>query len=311
MAEHATPNAYRWAAFTHWSNLALLTTLGISGALVDPSAWILLAPVQLLVLWLAPDLPPLRRAVDARTEQAQRDAERAYYLDQLWSLRPLPQRSVSDRLVGLFVGAPEPEPDTRLSPTPDNARYLEMRDIVSKLREMVPIAQGRVKLLDIERLDRVVVGYLRILFATQPLSRAVQDSDEVELGTQLVDVNARLQGADATLRPVLLERKRLIETQLARVPRLRATLELLRTRAEAIPQQLRNVHSQVLTDPGSEVHALLDDMIERNDMLSDPLADLAADDAVRELLSQSAPAAPKGQTSAVRAAAARKLGSTR
>jgi hypothetical protein len=44
------------------------------------------------------------------------------------------------------------------------------------------------------------------------------------------------------------------------------------------------VQTQVLTDPGTEVHAMLDDMLERNDLLSDPLADLAADDAVRELL---------------------------
>jgi hypothetical protein len=49
---------------------------------------------------------------------------------------------------------------------------------------------------------------------------------------------------------------------------------------------------------------MLNDMIERNDMLADPLADLAADEAVRELLEQPEPQRPKpaGNTRAVQAA---------
>jgi hypothetical protein len=60
----------------------------------------------------------------------------------------------------------------------------------------------------------------------------------------------------------------------------------MRSRAEAIPYQLRSLHSQVLTEPGTGVHAMLDDMIERNEMLQDPLSDLEADEAVREFLAE-------------------------
>jgi len=142
----------------------------------------------------------------------------------------------------------------------------------------------------------VINAYLRISYACQPLERAVHETDEAQLTRELAEVCARLNQADSTLRPVLSERRRLIDTQLARLPRLRASLELLKARAEALPHQLRNVQTQVLTDPGSEVHAMLDEMLERNDLLSDPLADLAADDAVRELLTDAMPASPAAST---------------
>jgi hypothetical protein len=286
------PPSYRLAAFTHWSNLAALATLGVGGMLVDPSLWYALVPLQALVLWLGPDLPPLRRALDARVAQEQLDAERAYYLEQLWGLAPLAPKSAGARLQALFVGEPKVDPDARLLGGRGSEKYREMRDILAKLRDMVPIAAGRVTEPDIERIDHVIVSYLRLLVACQPLGRALNATDEAGLHAQLQYVDARLGGADAALRAVLLEQKRLVESQLARLPRLRATLELLHVRAEAIPQQLRNLQSQVLTDPGSEVHSMLDDLIERNDVLADPLADLQADEAVRELLSDAHARAP-------------------
>jgi hypothetical protein len=291
MSERITPS-YRWAAFSHWSNLALLASGAVAGAGVDHSIWLLVLPVEALVLWLASDLPPLRRSVDARFERKRRDAERGYYLQQLWGLVPEPPKSFGDRIRGLFVAGSAHDVDERLPRGAHAADYLEMRDIVAKLREMVPHAEGRVTDRDVERLERVINGYLRVLFACGPLSRAVEECDEKALSRELADVEARLAGADAALRPVLLERKHLLETQLQRLPRLRATLELLKARAQAIPQQLRNLLSQVLTDPGTEVQASLDDMIERNDMLADPLADLQGDEAVRAMLQHAPEAAP-------------------
>jgi hypothetical protein len=292
MIERFTPS-YRWSAFTHWANVAFLAAGGIAGATIDPSFWALMLPAQALVLWLVPDLPPFRTAVEKRHEQKQREAERAYYLEQLWGLAPLPAKG----LKSLFVNEAEPDLDSRVViRSADYERYLEMRDIVKKLREMVPLANNRVTELDIERLQSVIIGYLRLLFACRPLGRAVSELDQGSLERELADVRTRLEGADSALRAVLQERKRLLEHQLSRLPRMRATLELMRTRAESIPYQLRNLHSQVLTDPGTGVHDMLDQMIERNEMLRDPLSDLQADEAVREFL-----AAPTPITAARRA----------
>jgi hypothetical protein len=306
MADQPTPTpSYRWAAFTHWANLAVLAGGGIAGATIDPSIWYALLPAEALVLWLASDLPPLRRAVDARFERRRRDAERAYYLEQLWGLAPAPRKSFGDRLKELFVSDPAHDVDERLSRRADCGDYIEMREIVTQLRDMIPHANGRVTERDIERLERVVNGYLRVLFACGPLAHAVEECDEKALSHQFADVEARLTNADAALRPVLLERKRLLEMQLQRLPRLRATLELLRARTQAIPQQLRNLLSQVLTDPGTEVQGALDDMIERNDMLADPLADLSNDEAVRTLLAQAPANVPPRRSQGRRVATGR------
>lgn len=133
-------------------------------------------------------------------------------------------------------------------------------------------------------LEHVVNGHLRILIACRPLGAAVRGADQQQLERELEEVNERLEEATATLRPVLIERKRLLDKQLERIPRLGATLELLRARAEAILYQLRNVHSQVMTDPSTEVQGMLDEMVERQEMLADPLGDLATDQSVREIL---------------------------
>lgn len=304
MTEKVSPS-YRWSAFSHWANLSFLAAGALAGAAIDPSIWALMVPAQALVVWLVPDLPPFRKGVEARFSARQREAERAYYLEQLWGLTPKPQKGLGDRLRSMFVAEQESDVDTRVvTRSAAFERYLEMRDIVQKLRGMVSLSTGRVTEQDVERLESVIIAYLRLLFACRPLGRAVTELDQAGLEREVQEVSARLGQADATLRPVLMEKKRLIEAQLTRLPRLQATLELMRARAEAIPHQLRNLHSQVLTDPGTQVHAMLDQMIERNDMLADPLSDLSADEAVREFLAEAAAPVPRGAQRAQKARAA-------
>ena len=288
MADKPEP-PYRWAAFAHWANLGVLAAFGIAGATIDPSIWALTVPVEALVLWLLPDLPPFRAAIDVRFERQQRLSERAYLVEHLWGLSPMPPPSFSGRMKGWFVTAEVGDVDHRVIERPaEFEKYLEMRDIVKKLSDMVPLAPTRITDADIARLERVINGYLRLLLACRPLGRALSELDQGGLVHDLADVDARVAEAEPTLRPVLLERRRLIESQLSRAPKLRATLELMCARVEAIPYQLRNLHSQLLTEPGTEIHGMLDDMIERNDMLADPLSDLADADAVREFLTTDA-----------------------
>lgn len=283
MADAPKPS-YRWAAWSHWANLTFLAAGGLAGATIDPAIWLAMLPIEASVLWMLPDVPTFRRSIDARSERAQLQQEREYYLEQLWGVRPR-RRGLGQRFKELFVTTEIDDVDERvIQRTGDFDRYREMRDILQRLRGMVPLSRARITEQDVLRLEHVVVSYLRLLFACRPLGKAVSELNESALERELKDIAQRMQGADNALRPVLLERKRLLETQLQRAPKLRATLELMRARAEAIPYQLRNLHSSLLTDPGSDAHAMLDDMIERNDMLADPLGDLSADEAVRDLV---------------------------
>lgn len=285
MADGKKEPRYRWAAFTHWANLAAIAAAGFAGATIDPMFLAAIVPLQAAYLWIVPDLPPFRAAVKRSFDAKALQAERAYCLEQLWGLHPRPEKTAGQKLASLFVNEEPDDYDERIIEREAEAeRYLEMREILRKLREMVPLHNARVTDNDIRRLEHVVNGYLRILIACRPLGAAVRGADQKQLERELEEVNERLEEATATLRPVLVERKRLLDKQLERIPRLGATLELLRARAEAILYQLRNVHSQVMTDPSTEVQGMLDEMVERQEMLADPLGDLATDQSVRELL---------------------------
>jgi hypothetical protein len=305
MADKKNEPSYRWAAFSHWLNLTVLAGGVAAGATIDPVFFVALVPLQAALLWIVPDLPPFKASVDKRHRAKTLRAERAYCLEQLWGLHPRKPKTGGEKLLGLFVNADPDDYDERVIERGlEFERYLEMRDIVQKLRQMVPLPNVRVTQHDLVRLDEVINGYLRIQMACRPLAAAVHGADPDALQNERQEVLERLEEADATLRPVLVERKRLLDKQLERIPRLQATLELLHARAEAMVYQLRNMHSQVLTDPGTAVHAMLDEMVERNEMLADPLADLRADQSVRELLEHE-PASSAAQRGAQRAAAAR------
>ena len=67
----------------------------------------------------------------------------------------------------------------------------------------------------------------------------------------------------------------------------------VRARAAALPHQLRNLHGQLLAAPAAEVHTVLKDMIERNDLLSDSLEELKSDTTVLALLEPSSAGASR------------------
>jgi hypothetical protein len=84
------------------------------------------------------------------------------------------------------------------------------------------------------RFEQVINGYLRCLMACHSLSDALQGLNGTQLEKELTDIDGQLKDCTGELRAVLLERKRLRETQLERLPKLRAMLELFRTRADSI-----------------------------------------------------------------------------
>jgi hypothetical protein len=300
MSERPEP-PYRWEAFVHWGNLGVVTAIGVAGAVIDPTLWVALVPAEAALLWAVPDLPPFRRAVDEKHRQLRLRAERQLYLAQLWGLAP-ERRGPGDWLRELFVVREVDDLDARVVHRgPDFQQYLELRDIVRKLAAIATLASSRITAADIARLEDAVNGYLRVLVAIRPVARALATIDPRAVDEELADVGAKLERADASARPALVERQRLLAARKARYPRLEATLGLLRSRAEAIPEQVRNLHGQVLTDPAKDLQSALDEMVERRELLADALADLDTDAPLRELASPGpVPALPR--PSATRAA---------
>jgi hypothetical protein len=281
------PNtSYRTAAFLHWANLAVLAAGGVAGAIIDPTIWLALVPIETGVLWLLPDLPPFRAGVDARREAGEVERERAYYLDQLWGLRPRQHSSVWARMAAALVQSPDEDMDARVirRGSLEFANYMEMRAIVEKLRELVNVRGVKLSSADLGRLEQITIGYLRLLIACAPLEQALAHAAPEQLQEEIDTIERQLPGAESSVRAALQESMRLKQAELSRIPKIAATLELMRTRAGAIVQQLRNIQGQILSDPARDVNSMLDEMVERREMLADPLKDLANDQMLAEFL---------------------------
>lgn len=292
MAVDRNQPPYRWEAFRHWLNLGVLAVGGFLGLAHDPMWFVAVAGVQAATLWIVPDIPPFRKGIDTKYREKRLYDERAYYLDQLFGLAapPGPKKGFLARL--LFEGPPVDLDSRVIERNSKECRdYLEMREIITKLDELRHIRGVRLTEGDINRLEVVVNGYLRLLISCEPLEQAVAGLDRRRMERDVAEIELQLPSADSTVRPALVERLRLGRTQLERHPKLEATLQLFRTRAEASVQQLRQIHGQVLADPGVDMTTVLDDMMEKQELLTDPLGQLAADQMVREVLTgASAPA---------------------
>jgi hypothetical protein len=275
---------YRWTAFTHWANLALLAGTGVAGALVDPIIWLLAAPFEIGALWIVPDLRAFRARVDQRETAKALQRERAYYLEQLWRLAPK-KKTLGEKLVGIFADLDDDDLDERVIERDSAFRnYEAMRQLLTKLLELEKVRGVRIVSHELARLEQVITGYLRHLMACRSLHEALRGLDAGHLRKEIHMLDTQIEDADESLRSVLLERRRICAAQLERLPKLRATLELLSTRADAIVYQMRNLQSQVLADPGVDVNSFLDDMVEKHELLADPLGDLEADHEIREFL---------------------------
>ncbi len=282
--------SYRAEAFTHWLNLAFLALGGVAAVTYDPLVLLAVGPIELGLMWIIPDLPGFKSSVDKRVEMEDIEKEREYYAKQLWELAPPTPPTFGEKIASLFTEVETEALHDRVLDTDNLAfvEYMEMRRIIAKLDELEHVRGTSISKRDIQRFEQVVNGYLRYRIGIQALTQALHNLDTASLTKELDEIDEKIKEAPAPVRTVLLEQKRLKESRLHRIPKLQATLELFRTRADTIVHQMRNIHSQVITDPGMEVNAFLDELVERQEILSDPLGALEADNALREFMNPGA-----------------------
>lgn len=287
MGNDAPQPPYRWEAFKHWANLAVLGVGTFLGAAHDPLWWVATAGVQVGVLWVVPDMPPWRAFVNKKHRADQIYQERAYFLNQLWGLNE-PPPPTGGWLKRMLVEQPAPDLNNLIRDRRDPAcrDYLEMCDIVRKLSELRQVPGVSLSQNDIDRFDVIVNGYLRMLFACRPIEAALRDMDPRRLEREVQQIASELPDAEPAVKIALAERLRIAKSQLERYPKLTATLQLYRSRSADMVHQLRNLQGQVLANPTADVHGMLDDMASQQEMMADPLGHVAADQLVRELMSE-------------------------
>ena len=282
---------YRWKAFTHWLNMGAMVAGGAAAVALGPLALLALVPIEAGVLWVVPDLPGFRKATDEALDQEELMQEREYYMDQLWGLRPQRPKGFGQKLKGLFVTTPTVDLEDRVMNRKDPSfrHYMEMKGIIAKLHELEQLRGVSIPERQFARFEMVINSYLRIVIACRAIGSALQASNASQLKRELAEVEDKLSaGPRGELRAVLLERQRLLKARLAKLPKLQATLELFRTRADTIVYQMQNIHSQVLADPGMNVTSFLEQVVERHEMLVDPIGTLEADHLLEGVLDPAA-----------------------
>ncbi len=286
---------YRKAVFTHWLNWAFLAVGGIAGLVIDPSIWLAMVPIELGALWVLPDLPMVQLRLDKTLDGETLMREREYYMEQIWGLRKRKRPgSLGARIKALFAEVDDEPLESRVMERHAESfrTYLELRQIVAKLHELHDVRGLSISERDFDRFEQVINAFLRYKLAGKTLAGALSNMDASQLALQIESIDQRLTDAAPQLRSVLSEQRRLCQARLDRLPKLEATLELFRTRADAIVDQLRHVHSQALTDPGMNVNAFLNDLVERQEILNDPMGMLQSDgdELLRDLVSPAADA---------------------
>ncbi len=90
---------YHWKTFKHWANLAALGGVGIAAAAGGGLPLLGLALLaEGAVLWIAPDIKGVQKALDKSGRGDAREGKRRYYAKVLWDVEP-PKGKAS----GMFV----------------------------------------------------------------------------------------------------------------------------------------------------------------------------------------------------------------
>jgi hypothetical protein len=133
-------------------------------------------------------------------------------------------------------------------------------------------------------LDQMVNRYLGLLLVRRLLAGALSGIDADALADQVQRVEQQLTRATSDARLVLAESMQDYRSQLEKLSKVQAGLELVWERTETTRRELRDLHRRVIGDSGLDVSAQLDELMSRRSVAADPFAEMRTDELMRRLL---------------------------
>lgn len=280
-------NKYRLALLAHWMNLAGFVG-GLGLAAITDSVFLGLATVlmEAAALWVVPDLPVWRQAVDAGKTVEGIDKERAFYFSQLFGVG-------TDKTRGLGVIASDID-------------YLSLRgvgggkklgqlsafqDLIRTSRQLNDLARIRRRGGDLTpwRLANVEVainGWLRLQFGAEALERAIARVPEDKLWAEVDKLKEQIRTSPPPVAAVMKERLRQALHKLRTLPKLSARLALFQAKAESIAYSIQQMGDAAAASQGADVALLAESLVDQYDLLEADLAELSAQNDVREDLGE-------------------------
>ncbi len=279
---------YRIAAFTHWMNLAALAG-GLGFAAITDSFLLGLATVLLeaATLWILPDLPQFRRVVDANRTMEGLGLERAHYVRELF---------------GLELGRPGPIKWFKHDPSNDNYlafrgtaprrsdSWTTFRDLLRVSNELHALAtarpNGSLTVGQLAQVEVAVNGWLRLQYGAVALDRAVARVPEAALWVEVDALKEQIRKASPIHAAVLKERLRQALHKLRALPKLIARLELFRAKGDNIAYSIQQMGDAAAASQGSDVALLAEGLVDQYELLESDLAELQAQNDMREFLGE-------------------------
>jgi hypothetical protein len=277
---------YRWKTFKHWANLAFVGGAGIAAAAGGGLPLLgLAALVEAGVLWIAPDIKGVQRALDISTRGEDRERKRRYYAHALWGVG-VPKSSPASMFVEEKTDWHKVlNPDWGRGPNEEQRLFLRLLEIVVELEAIQQHRPEALPAIRIEQVDDAINMWLQRLYIAKGIQTRLNTLNQADLVWEFEQLQDKAKRADSRADKIVIgERLRSLKQKVEELPKLEQRLGLARAEAERIVDEVESFLLQVRTAGTSDV-AMLDGLVDRYDMLDSDFDRVLVASEVRGMLS--------------------------
>jgi len=243
-------------------------------------------------LWVLPDIPAVKKNLDAENRYDQIGEQRRYYLKKIFDATP---KTPSSGFFSLFVS---PETDWTLPSRDEWGYFYEYVDtrkfkqyerliaIVKELRVIMGVHSDQVTEPQIQALDEAVNTWLKLIYTAQSLDETLQGMSRKDLekeARELATAQEKSRG-DRAAEIVLHQRLINLKQKVEALPALEQRKGLALAQAERLVSQAETFLNTVRTSESGDATAL-DFMVDRYQLLEGPF-DMAAAQTEIQLLDE-------------------------
>lgn len=248
--------SYRWSVFKHWVNLAYLTgvvTLGLIGGVEVLGLGLL---IEGFALWVLPDIPQVKLALDAVDRTARIERQRWYYLKVLWRVKPPEAGNPFISSAINWAGHVGNWNNTEIAKV-----FTRLCRLVEGLRDFQKARPESISNEALLRIDEMINGWLSLLYVLQTTDESLGQINQSALLKEFEKLKLAVDKADPddkAIRIVLCERLRAIKSKVDSLPKLERRKALAQAQADGIVQHIEALSIQFRTAGVAEAGALLD-----------------------------------------------------
>lgn len=275
---------HTWGVFTHWANLTFLGGSVLAGMAFGWPVVALAALAEGLALWSLPDIPAIKRSLDAEAKGSQFEDQRRYYLRKIFDEAP---KAPTSGVLSFFVSKPT---DWALYGQVLSSRkrdqYNRLVAIVKELKSIREVHPDRVNTSQIQQIDQAINTWLNLVYIAKTLAGTLTEMEPADLEEEALALEAKLKQAEGDRAETIVLQQRLLNLnqKVTARPKLESRRGLALAQAEKIFGQAEAFLSTVKTSGQSDPTAL-DFMVDHYQLLEGGMDTAAVQNEIHMLTS--------------------------